>query len=263
MNNEQLNMVSSRKAKRVVKRDQQIGIGWFATIAYAFIFIFNVALMITALSFLRQARSASSLASIKFNLSSNVIMAIFWGMLFLLYFLRLLYVLRLDRKRQIASKGERSFLADWQPEMEGQKVASPLVIKYRSSWKSSIILACFVLLIFVFVFGIFSIPLFVWGDQVFGNFLGSFSWVPIPIGIVLIIVICGVVIWSTRTYLNIDVVAFSNGLLKKTSTKEQFIQWQDARLVAVDSMTRIEGERKPIMLEVASKDEMIQFPWVY
>ncbi len=233
------------------------------TIGYALVFALYISSTVFTVSRLQHASSADSISSLRFDLGNDIAICVLWGMLFLFYLLRLLYLLKLNRKRQVAARGDTHLLASGQPAMEGQKVVSPLVIKYQFVWRNGIVVAGITLLAFVLVFGLFSIPFFLWGNQVFGNLLGSFNWVLIVLGVVFVVVIGGIVIWSTRASSNIDVVAFSNGLLKKTSMKEQFILWVDVRLVAIDSKARIEGEYKPMMLEVASKDEMIQFPWVY
>jgi hypothetical protein len=260
MSDMRMNTMGGEKIKKVVKRDPQLALLWFQTIGYGCIFLVGSALAIAAYTLLLTGRDKESLS---FGFSTNVTTSVMWGVLFLFSLLRLLYLLRVNYYRQAAASGDAALLARMQPKIERQKVASPLVIKYHAVGRSYAIFTGFIVLVVVLVAALYSIPFFVVGNELLGAFSGPFGMVVGLVILVIILLILGIALWSVRNQSNIDVVAFSNGLLKKTSMKEQFIQWQDVRLVAVDSRARIGGERKPIMLEVVSRDELLQIPWVY
>jgi hypothetical protein len=258
MGNTYANATGDGQAKRVVKRDPQLPVLWFQAIAYGCVFLFAIASIIAISSLSLPVKDA-------FDLGTNGAMAFTWSLLFLYSLLRLLYLLKLNRRRQAAARGDTRFLANWQLEMgmEGRKVASPLVIKYGFSWQNSLIFMGFILLAFVLIVGIYAVPYVFWGSETLGALSGEFGLILVCVVAIIFLLALVLGLWGVRNQSNIEVVAFSNGLLKKTPMKEQFVAWSDARLVAIDSKARIEGEQRPIMLEVASKDEMIQFPWVY
>ncbi len=236
----------STKQEDVVKKNPQLRavIPLFALFPIYFVYLIS--------NLPSAVRSGNTLAVV-----SSLVVIVVWSGVFVFAIIRLLFLRRIERRRQAAARGDARFLAEEQPAENIDVVQPPFTIALRTNWR-----AYFIFIGVISLLVLFLMAIFVAADAFFLR-----AVLPLFIGIILVAVACFIVLVVAVSLLltrsKEEITATAYGLIKKNGATTEQIAWHEARLFAIDVIPNATKYPYPAAFEVAGKDQVVNFQWVH
>jgi hypothetical protein len=193
---------------------------------------------------------------------------IIWTAVAILYVFVVRIWKRFDKKRQAAAQGDQSLLADEQPAPDAQAVSLPLTIRMRSNKRLMVTVTAtlFLSLILPFIAG-FAFGLTAHAPHSAHTVHVGMGTLLIVLGIwaLVVLIVVGIVYATLYAKAREQVTLTEFGIMVSGVTpRVQSISWREARLFAIANPSNFKRfkDRQPLILEVASEQNLVRWTWL-